>query len=64
MREKPKEMSIADYNQLLMDDAVKAIVEARGHIAVAKCELDEAMNETYKAVENITVAYTQMRLDV
>ena len=64
MREKPKEMSIAEYNQLLLDDALKALIEARGHIAVAKCELDEAMNETYKAVENITVAYTQMRLDV
>lgn len=64
MKTKPEEMSIAEYNQLLLDDALKALIEARGHIEIAKCELYEAMNETYKAIENITVVYTQMRLDL
>lgn len=64
MKAKPEEMSIAEYNQLLLDDALKALVEARGHIEIAKCELDEAMNEAFKAIENVTVSYTQMRLDL
>ena len=64
MKTKPEEMSIAEYNQMLMDDALKALIEARGHIEIAKCVLDQAMTETAKAVEDFTAVYTQMRLEI
>lgn len=64
MKTKPEEMSIAEYNQLLLDDALKALIEARGHIEIAWCELYEAVSEAYKAIENVSDVYTQMRLDL
>ena len=64
MRTKPKEMSVAEFNALLMEDAFKALSEARGNIALAKVYADNAFAETEKVVENMRAVYKQMELDV
>ena len=64
MKTKPKEMSVSEYNALLMEDAFKALSEARGNIMLAQSYAEKASRETDKVVDALRTVYKQMRLDI
>lgn len=63
-KKKPETMTIAEYNKLMMEDALRMLLEAVNDMDASMVLHDRARDETLDARRKLTEVYEQMRLDV
>lgn len=63
-KKKPETMTIAEYNNLMMEDALRMLLEAVNDMDAAMVLHDKARDEALDARRKLTEVYEQMRLDV
>lgn len=63
-KKKPETMTVAEYNNLMMEDALRMLLEAFNDIADASLAVDSARDEILEAKQSLQAVYEQMRLDV
>ena len=62
-KKKPEEMSVAEYNKQMMDDAFAMLVNALGELNEADSKLSSALTNVRRSLKEIYQA-EQLRLDV
>lgn len=63
-KKKPETMTIAEYNNLMMEDALRMLLEAVSDMDAAFVMADKARDGVLDARRKLTEVYEQMRLDV
>lgn len=63
-KKKPEAMTIAEYNNLMMEDALRMLLEAVSDMEDATLAADSARDGILEARRKLTEVYEQMRLDV
>lgn len=63
-KKKPETMTIAEYNNLMMEDALRMLLEAVNDMDAAFVLADKARDGVLDARRKLTEVYEQMRLDV
>lgn len=63
-KKKPETMTIEEYNTLMMEDALRMLLEAVNDMDAAMVLHDKARDEALDARRKLTEVYEQMRLDV
>lgn len=63
-KKKSETMTIAEYNALMMEDALRMLLEAVNDMDAAMVLHDKARDEALDARRKLTEVYEQMRLDV
>ena len=63
-KKKPETMTIAEYNNLMMEDALRMLLEAVSDMEDATLAVDSARDGILEARRKLTEVYEQMRLDV
>ena len=63
-KKKPETMTIAEYNNLMMEDALRMLLEAVSDMEDATLAVDSARDGILDARHKLTEVYEQMRLDV
>ena len=63
-KKKPETMTIAEYNNLMMEDALRILLEAVSDMEDATLAVDSARDGILEARQCITEVYEQLRLDV
>ncbi len=63
-KKKPETMTVAEYNNLMMEDALRMLLEAVTDIEVATFAVGRSRDGILEARRKLTEVYEQMRLDV
>lgn len=63
-KKKPEAMTIAEYNNLMMEDALRMLLEAVSDMEDATLAVDSARDGILEARRKLTEVYEQMRLNV